>query len=133
MLYRPLQILPWNQKVSIESRFRSGVLGFSFEFILRDLNSCQIPIVIHRDLSFFLIDDDTFGIATGRIPDNALFSSSALNQACGASQARLNKQPCKEKYGAWSPMYNDKNQYLDIDLGKLLLLLLDAIKLILGP
>ena len=87
----------------------------------------------HLSRFFFSIDDDTFGIAAGRIPDNALFSSSALNQACGASQARLNKQPCKEKYGAWSPMYNDKNQYLDVDLGKLSLLLLDTLKALFRP
>ncbi|XP_065061324.1 trichohyalin-like isoform X1 [Rhopilema esculentum] len=63
-------------------------------------------------------DDDSFGIAAGKIPDNAFFSSSALNQSCGANQARLHKQPQKEKYGAWTPVYNDKNQFLDIDLGE---------------
>eukprot|EP00794_Sanderia_malayensis_P015128 gene15128-16684_t len=63
-------------------------------------------------------DDDSFGVGDRRIDDSALYSSSALSVACGASQARLNNQPFKEKYGAWSPMQNDKNQYLDIDLGE---------------
>jgi len=63
-------------------------------------------------------DDNSLGISDGRVPDNCMFSSSVLNQSCGANQARLHKQPYMDKYGAWTPLYDDKNQYLDIDLGE---------------
>ena len=78
----------------------------------------SIVYIETKHYAFTLLDDGSFGISDGRVPDNCLFSSSVLNQSCGANQARLHKQPYKEKYGAWTPMYSDKNQYLDIDLGK---------------
>ncbi|XP_046543699.1 uncharacterized protein LOC124253889 [Haliotis rubra] len=53
-----------------------------------------------------------------KIDDSQLTASSSLNSEHGPQRSRLN-QPAQGDYiGAWEAEYNDKNQYIQVDLGR---------------
>ncbi|XP_071088543.1 lymphocyte antigen 75-like [Haliotis cracherodii] len=53
-----------------------------------------------------------------KIDDSQITASSSLNSEHGPPRSRLN-QPAQGDYiGAWEAEYNDKNQYIQVDLGR---------------
>ncbi|XP_038047394.1 uncharacterized protein LOC119721398 isoform X2 [Patiria miniata] len=57
------------------------------------------------------MDDDT-------IPDTSIETSSVLGPEYGNSQSRLNAQASAAMKGCWAPALNNKDQYVQVDLGK---------------
>lgn len=57
------------------------------------------------------------GVGDGIISDDAMRASSVLDRYHIPSQARLNNTKQRKSGGAWKPKINDKNQYLELDLG----------------
>ena len=55
---------------------------------------------------------------TKTITDAQITASSSFNSAHGPSNARLHFRSGGGKTGAWSARTNDKNQWLQVDLGK---------------
>ncbi|XP_078346313.1 uncharacterized protein LOC144631689 isoform X2 [Oculina patagonica] len=58
------------------------------------------------------------GLENGKIPDSAIVASSRHNQWWGPERGRLNEKVEGSFQGGWISQYNDANQYLQIDLGK---------------
>lgn len=57
------------------------------------------------------------GIQDKRIPDGAFTSSSMHNYQHGPERARLHQPNNGRDIGAWAAKYNNKKQWLQIDLG----------------
>ena len=53
-----------------------------------------------------------------KIADEAITTSSVLDEFHGPSRSRLNTKPEGEQMGAWAAKDNDENQWLQVDLGK---------------
>lgn len=70
----------------------------------------------------FITDTEQFseplGMENGSIPNDAIKASSELDEPHSASRARLNTKPEAEMMGAWVPLENNENQWLQVDLGK---------------
>ena len=67
---------------------------------------------------FFLDCTKAIGIGQGEIPDGDITASSSYDDLSRASRGRLNikyKPPLKS---GWCSKVDNKNQYLQIDLGK---------------
>ncbi|CAH3172036.1 unnamed protein product [Porites lobata] len=62
--------------------------------------------------------EGALGIQNGDIPDNAITASSQWDGNHGPDRARLNIANVGAKRGAWSAKYNDKGQFIQVDLGK---------------
>ena len=60
---------------------------------------------------------DPLGVESGGIPDAQITASSEWDSNHAAIQGRLNFQASGIKQGAWSAKSNDRNQWLQIDLG----------------
>ena len=56
-------------------------------------------------------------MGNGAIPDAQITASSQWDNNHAAIQGRLNFQQAGVKQGAWSARTNDRNQWLQIDLG----------------
>ncbi|PFX23757.1 Thioredoxin domain-containing protein 3-like [Stylophora pistillata] len=63
---------------------------------------------------------EPLGLENGLISSEAITSSSELDDKHSASRARLNSKPEGELMGAWVPLESDENQWLQVDLGKVL-------------
>ncbi|XP_057301129.1 uncharacterized protein LOC130635707 [Hydractinia symbiolongicarpus] len=57
------------------------------------------------------------GIENKRVPDGAMTASSSVNKWHGPHQARLNLKSSRKGVGAWCAGIQDKNQFLQVDLG----------------
>ena len=55
---------------------------------------------------------------SGNIPNDAIKASTELDVQHNASRSRLNTKPEGEQAGAWVPLESDENQWLQVDLGK---------------
>ena len=58
------------------------------------------------------------GMEDSKIADEAITTSSVLDESHGPSRSRLNTKPEGEQMGAWAAKDNDENQWLQVDLGK---------------
>lgn len=63
---------------------------------------------------------EPLGLENGHISSEAITASSELDDKHSASRARLNSKPEGELMGSWVPLQNDENQWLQVDLGKIL-------------
>ena len=61
---------------------------------------------------------EALGMQKKTITDAQITASSSWNSAHGPSNARLHFRSGHGKTGAWSSRTNDKNQWLQVDLGK---------------
>ena len=61
---------------------------------------------------------EALGLESKTIPDGALTASSRWDVNHGPERARLNLRKSGSKRGGWSARYNDKGQWLQVDLGK---------------
>ena len=61
---------------------------------------------------------DPLGIESGKIPSFAIVASSQLNQYHGPDRGRLRTEEEGSFKGGWAAQYNDVNQFLQFDLGK---------------
>lgn len=84
-----------------------------------------VPINL-RKLSvspFIVFETDEYseavGMESGSIPNDAIKASSELDEKHSASKARLGIKPEDEQFGAWVPLESDENQWLQMDLGKI--------------
>ena len=59
----------------------------------------------------------SLGLENGTISDGQMSSSSQLDDAHAAMQARLNSKAAADKGGSWSAGKNDSRQWLHVDLG----------------
>ena len=57
------------------------------------------------------------GVGNGEIPDAHITASSQLNDNNGAALARLRLKKAGPKQGGWSALYNDFDQWIQVDLG----------------
>ena len=57
------------------------------------------------------------GMESGSISDFQISASSQRDDNYAASRARLNIKMNGVKQGGWSPLRNDNNQWLQVDLG----------------
>ena len=57
------------------------------------------------------------GVGNGEIPDAHITASSKLNDNNGAALARLRLKKAGPKQGGWSALYNDFDQWIQVDLG----------------
>ncbi|XP_022106836.1 uncharacterized protein LOC110987964 [Acanthaster planci] len=58
------------------------------------------------------------GMDDDLIPDQSIQTSSVLGPDYGNSQSRLNAEPTATMKGCWAPAQNNKDQYVQVDLGK---------------
>lgn len=63
---------------------------------------------------------EPLGLENGHISSEAITASSELDDKHSASRARLNSKPEGELMGSWVPLQSDENQWLQVDLGKIL-------------
>ena len=61
---------------------------------------------------------DPLGIESGKIPNTAIVASSMYNQYWGPERGRLRRVKEGSYGGGWAAQYNDANQFLQFDLGK---------------
>lgn len=57
------------------------------------------------------------GMQSGKIKDQRIFASSEFSKNYRAQLARLNHQRRGANFGAWSAKYNNRYQFLQVDLG----------------
>ena len=57
------------------------------------------------------------GVEDGAILDTQISASSQLDNTHSAKQARLHSKADGSKWGSWSALRNDLNQWLQVDLG----------------
>ena len=57
------------------------------------------------------------GVGNGEIPDAHITASSQLNDNNEAALARLRLKKAGPKQGGWSALYNDFDQWIQVDLG----------------
>ena len=62
---------------------------------------------------------DSFGMASGLIPDERISASSQRNNERAASQGRLHLVSSGKKKGGWVAGKNNVNQWLQVDLGSI--------------
>lgn len=58
------------------------------------------------------------GIESGKIPSTAIVASTMYNQYYGPDRSRLRTVREGSYGGGWASQYNDANQFLQFDLGK---------------
>ena len=58
------------------------------------------------------------GMENGAISDAQISASSQWDNNLGSHRARLNGNPTGKGTGAWCALNNDKNQWLQVDLGR---------------
>ena len=58
------------------------------------------------------------GLENGAISDAQISASSQWDNKLGSHRARLNGNPTGKGMGAWCALNNDKNQWLQVDLGR---------------
>ena len=58
------------------------------------------------------------GLENGAISDAQISASSQWDNNLGPHRARLNGNPTGKGMGAWCALNNDKNQWLQVDLGR---------------
>ena len=61
---------------------------------------------------------DPLGIESGKIPSTSIVASSQYNQYWGPHRGRLRTVNDGSYGGGWAAQYNDANQFLQFDLGK---------------
>ena len=76
---------------------RCPVVGFP----IPELPTCRHPL----------------GMESGHIPNSAITASSKLSIVYGPENARLHYQGEAGRVGAWIPLYQDHNQWLQVDFG----------------
>lgn len=65
--------------------------------------------------------EEAIGIGDGEIPDEDITSSSSYDELSLGARGRLGIQYQPPQKSGWCARVNDKNQYLQIDLGKTLI------------
>ena len=61
---------------------------------------------------------DPLGIESGKIPSTAIVASSQYSPYYGPDRGRMRKEVEGSYKGGWAAQYNDANQFLQFDLGK---------------
>lgn len=109
----------WNLQFNLEKSFiRKHYNKEESQNLVREdtlLNHFAFQLFYHKD-SY----SEPLGLENGRISSEAITSSSELDDKHSASRARLNSKPEGELMGAWVPLESDENQWLQVDLGKVL-------------
>ncbi|CAH3183147.1 unnamed protein product, partial [Porites lobata] len=99
IICRYIRILPtaYHAWVSLRAEFYGCKTGFP----IPELPTCRHPL----------------GMESGHIPNSAITASSKLSIVYGPENARLHYQGEAGRVGAWIPLHQDHNQWLQVDFG----------------
>ncbi|XP_073259279.1 lactadherin-like [Porites lutea] len=99
IICRYIRILPtaYHTWVSLRAEFYGCKTGFP----IPELPTCRHPL----------------GMESGHIPNSAITASSKLSIVYGPENARLHYQGEAGRVGAWIPLYQDHQQWLQVNFG----------------
>jgi hypothetical protein len=94
----------------------------NFRIISSSSSSSSIYYYITQPNQCFIITvtfSESLGLTNGKVPDDCITASSALDDNHSPACCRLNSKEEGEKMAGWAAKENDENQWIQVDFGKL--------------